>query len=284
MNDSNRNQNFNRGSKQSDRSFMDKVINDVKSWFEDDDHDDDRDRDTRHQGRQRHASGGSYRSRDDEDFGRVPPGDDYNRNSGRNSGRAPQYDDEHQRDGGGYGRNRQHHSSGQHNQQDWSSDSANRQPRNSSANTSRDADHLDYSFGRSMQAQRRDSRSESDYSNDDSADYGQSQHRGKGPRGYKRSDSRIEEDVNDRLSDHDRIDASDIAVQVDDGEVTLSGTVESRRLKHLIENVVSSVSGVKDVNNGLKLQQNRDSNENNDSNKTTSKSTTSRSSASTTAS
>src|SRR5690606_19937537 len=35
-------------------------------------------------------------------------------------------------------------------------------------------------------------------------------HRGKGPRNYTRSDDRIKEDINDRLSDDPFIDASDI--------------------------------------------------------------------------
>src|SRR5882724_11631017 len=49
--------------------------------------------------------------------------------------------------------------------------------------------------------------------------------RGRGPRGYKRSDDRIREDVNDRLSDQPRLDASGIDVTVNNGVVTLSGTV-----------------------------------------------------------
>ncbi len=50
-------------------------------------------------------------------------------------------------------------------------------------------------------------------------------HRGRGPKGYLRSDSRINEDVHDRLTDHPRLDASDISVSVENGEVTLSGFV-----------------------------------------------------------
>ncbi|HLA12907.1 MAG TPA: hypothetical protein VJ023_20140 [Pyrinomonadaceae bacterium] len=44
-------------------------------------------------------------------------------------------------------------------------------------------------------------------------------HRGKGPRGYKRSDERIQEDVNERLTDYDALDASDIEVVVNSGNV-----------------------------------------------------------------
>src|SRR5205814_2195175 len=51
---------------------------------------------------------------------------------------------------------------------------------------------------------------------------------GLGPKGYKRSDARINEDVNDRLTDDPWLDARQIAVVVSNCEVTLSGTVDSR--------------------------------------------------------
>ena len=53
--------------------------------------------------------------------------------------------------------------------------------------------------------------------------------RRRGPKGYKRSDERIQEDVNDRLADDPYVDASDIEVSVSGGEVNLSGTVEDRQ-------------------------------------------------------
>jgi len=78
-------------------------------------------------------------------------------------------------------------------------------------------------------------------------------HRGKGPRGYARSDERIREIVCEALTDHDGVDASNIDVVVNAGEVTLSGTVEDRRQKRLAEDVVEACAGVKDVSNQLKL-------------------------------
>lgn len=81
------------------------------------------------------------------------------------------------------------------------------------------------------------------------------QHRGRGPRGYRRSDDRIKEDVNDRLSDHDYLDASDVEVSVDNSEVTLSGTVNSRYDKRLAEDIAESVSGVTHVQNNLRVSQ-----------------------------
>ena len=81
-------------------------------------------------------------------------------------------------------------------------------------------------------------------------------HKGKGPKGYTRSDERIKEDVNDRLSDDPSVDASEIDVTVDNREVTLTGTVNSRWEKRHAEDVVESVSGVKDVENRLKVSSN----------------------------
>jgi osmotically-inducible protein OsmY len=77
---------------------------------------------------------------------------------------------------------------------------------------------------------------------------------GKGPKGYTRSDDRIREDVCDRLSYDDELDASDITVSVADGEVTLEGTVPDRRSKHRAEDISDAVHGVRDVHNRLKAR------------------------------
>lgn len=79
------------------------------------------------------------------------------------------------------------------------------------------------------------------------------QHKGKGPKGYTRSDDRIKEDINDRLSDDVFIDASEIDVTVSQGEVTLTGTVETRSAKRRAEDIAEEVSGVKNVENRLRL-------------------------------
>lgn len=78
-------------------------------------------------------------------------------------------------------------------------------------------------------------------------------HRGRGPKNYTRSDSRISEDVNDRLSDDPHIDASGIEVTVNDGEVTLDGTVGERFAKRHAEDLTERVSGVKHVQNNLRV-------------------------------
>ena len=81
--------------------------------------------------------------------------------------------------------------------------------------------------------------------------------RGKGPKGYKRSDERVREDVLDRLthlSMHAEVDASEVEVTVQDGEVTLTGFVIERRWKHLMEDVAEGVMGVKDVHNQIRVR------------------------------
>jgi hypothetical protein len=79
-------------------------------------------------------------------------------------------------------------------------------------------------------------------------------HRGKGPRGYQRADTRIEEDVNERLTDDARLDATDVRVSVGGGEVTLDGTVDSREAKHHAERLAEDVSGVRHVQNNIRVQ------------------------------
>lgn len=79
-------------------------------------------------------------------------------------------------------------------------------------------------------------------------------HRGKGPQGYTRSDDRIREIVCEALTDDDHVDASNIEVTVENGEVTLTGSVEDRYTKRMAEDVVERCTGVKDVHNQLRVQ------------------------------
>ena len=82
----------------------------------------------------------------------------------------------------------------------------------------------------------------------DSPDY-----TGMGPRGYRRSDARVFEDICDRLTVDPRVDASDVEVVVKDGDVTLNGSVRSREEKRYAEDLVEHVMGVRDVSNHLKV-------------------------------
>ena len=80
-------------------------------------------------------------------------------------------------------------------------------------------------------------------------------HRGRGPVGYTRSDERIREDANDALTDDWGVDARDVTVTVANGDVTLDGTVPSREQKRRAEDVVDDLSGVKHVQNNLRVKE-----------------------------
>jgi osmotically-inducible protein OsmY len=79
-------------------------------------------------------------------------------------------------------------------------------------------------------------------------------YRGFGPKNYTRSDERIKEDINDRLTDYHHLDASHIDVAVENGDVVLTGTVENRHAKRAAEDITEDVSGVKNVENRLRVQ------------------------------
>jgi osmotically-inducible protein OsmY len=96
---------------------------------------------------------------------------------------------------------------------------------------------------------------QSQYNQGQYRQYSQGQFTGRGPRNYKRGDDRIAEDINERLTQHGTLDASDIEVSVQNGEVTLKGNVDSRQAKRLAEEIAESASGVKDVTNQIKVQQ-----------------------------
>ncbi|THD76244.1 MAG: BON domain-containing protein [Phenylobacterium sp.] len=78
-------------------------------------------------------------------------------------------------------------------------------------------------------------------------------HRGLGPKGYKRADERIDEEVHERLTDDAWLDATHVTVTVSGGEVTLSGTVVNRESKHRAERIAEDISGVNHVQNNLRV-------------------------------
>lgn len=67
----------------------------------------------------------------------------------------------------------------------------------------------------------------------------------------ERSDARIRQDVRDQLVWDDRVDASTILVEVDDGLVTLSGTVRTVPERRAALSDARAVAGVRDVFNQL---------------------------------
>ncbi len=79
-------------------------------------------------------------------------------------------------------------------------------------------------------------------------------HAGRGPRGYQRSDERIRDDIYERLTAHGLIDATDVECRVANGEVTLTGFVDSRAAKRAAEDVAEEMYGVREVHNQLRVR------------------------------
>ena len=78
-------------------------------------------------------------------------------------------------------------------------------------------------------------------------------HRGKGPQGYTRTDDRIKESICEALTDDEHLDASHIEVVVKNGDVILTGAVDERRDKRAAEDIAERQSGVKDIQNNLRV-------------------------------
>jgi hypothetical protein len=77
---------------------------------------------------------------------------------------------------------------------------------------------------------------------------------GRGPKGWRRSDEQIRDEVNERLARDADVDATDVEVRVEGGVVILSGVVEDRGQKRRAEDLVEEVFGVDDVRNELKVR------------------------------
>lgn len=82
---------------------------------------------------------------------------------------------------------------------------------------------------------------------------GEPSHRRKGPKGYRRSDERIQEFICERLVRYHWLDLREVSVAVRDGEVSLEGTVPERRMKYAIEDVAAGCWGVGEVVNRLRV-------------------------------
>lgn len=80
------------------------------------------------------------------------------------------------------------------------------------------------------------------------------EYRGVGPKGWRRSDDDIRNDVCSRLCDDPELDASDVDIRVENAEVVLTGTVPTRQGRRLAEELAESVSGVRHVQNDLRTR------------------------------
>ena len=76
---------------------------------------------------------------------------------------------------------------------------------------------------------------------------------GRGPQLHRRSDDKIYQEIWELLTNNPDLDASEIELHVQSGEVTLTGMVDSRDAKWMSEDLVTSVTGVREVNNRLKV-------------------------------
>jgi hypothetical protein len=83
----------------------------------------------------------------------------------------------------------------------------------------------------------------------------QGEHRGKGPKGYKRSEESLREDIYTRLSDDERVDATGVSVELQGDEVILSGQVNSLAEKRRAADLVESITGVRHVENHIRVAQ-----------------------------
>lgn len=74
------------------------------------------------------------------------------------------------------------------------------------------------------------------------------------PRGIRRSDTELYEDICEALMQRDDLDSSDVTVAVREGEVALDGTVPERCMRYLIEDLAAGHPAVRDVDNRIKVR------------------------------
>ncbi|GGZ62649.1 hypothetical protein GCM10008101_16070 [Lysobacter xinjiangensis] len=75
----------------------------------------------------------------------------------------------------------------------------------------------------------------------------------RGPKNATRSDSLIAEELNERFTDDELLDASEILLRSEDGHVLLTGNVPERWMKHRAEDIAESVRGVVDIDNRIRV-------------------------------
>jgi osmotically-inducible protein OsmY len=79
-------------------------------------------------------------------------------------------------------------------------------------------------------------------------------YRGRGPKNYRRSDERLREIICELLTDDPFIDATDVIVEVSEGEVSVFGTVATRSQRRAIETLVLHLHGVTELHDQLALR------------------------------
>jgi osmotically-inducible protein OsmY len=76
---------------------------------------------------------------------------------------------------------------------------------------------------------------------------------GTGPLGRRRSDDALAAEIHEILTNDPELDTTDIEIEVAGGAVTLTGTVDSGDARLLAEELVESLTGVREVHNRLRV-------------------------------
>lgn len=76
---------------------------------------------------------------------------------------------------------------------------------------------------------------------------------GRGPRGWKISDDKLKERVSEVLLHSHEVDPSSLEVVVEDRVVYLKGSIKSKGMRRVAEDLVGSIPGVIDVFSELKI-------------------------------
>jgi osmotically-inducible protein OsmY len=69
----------------------------------------------------------------------------------------------------------------------------------------------------------------------------------------QRPDEAIWEDIHEHLTTNPDLDATEVEIVVEDGDVTLTGRVDTRESKWLAEEMARAVPGVADLHNRLRV-------------------------------
>lgn len=75
-----------------------------------------------------------------------------------------------------------------------------------------------------------------------------------GPRGRRRSDESLAQEIREILTNDPELDATDVEVEVEGGAVTLSGAVNESDAKLLAEELVETLAGVREVHNRIRVE------------------------------
>jgi osmotically-inducible protein OsmY len=76
----------------------------------------------------------------------------------------------------------------------------------------------------------------------------------KGTRAQRKPDERLAGEIRDILTNDPELDATEVEVEVEDGAVTISGVVDGSEARLLAEELVESVTGVREVHNRLRVE------------------------------